>query len=43
MFFTLLDTGLSSVRVRRVFFAMQPLGDLRDSGHIGGGAVMNQS
>lgn len=26
MFFTLLDTGVSSVRVHRIFFAMQQLG-----------------
>lgn len=45
MLFTLLDTGLPSVRINRVFFAVQQLGDLCDSGHIGRSAMnmMNQS
>ena len=45
MLFTFLDTGVSSVCIHRVFFAMQQLGDLRDIGHIGRSAMnmMNQS
>lgn len=43
MLFTLLDTGVSSVCINRVFFAVQQLGDLRDIGRIGRSAmdVMN--
>lgn len=45
MLFTLLDTGVSSVCIHRVFFAMEQLSDLRDIRHIGGSAmnVMNQA
>lgn len=45
MLFTLLDTGVSSVCINRVFFAVQQLGDLREIGHIGRSAMnmMNQS
>ena len=45
MLLTLLDTGVSSVCINRVFFAVQQLGDLRDIGHIGRSAMnmMNQS
>ena len=45
MLFTPLGTGVSSVRINRAFFAVQQLGDLRDSGYIGRSAMnmMNQS
>ena len=45
MLFTLLDTGVSSVRINRALFAVQQLGDLRDIGYIGRSALnmMNQS
>lgn len=44
MLIALLDTGISGVRVHRVFFAMQQLRDLGDVGYIGCGAmdVVNQ-
>lgn len=43
--FPLLDTGVTCVRIDRVFFAVEQLGDLSDIGHIGRSAVdvMNQS
>ncbi len=39
MLFTLLDTGVFCIRLHRVFFAKQQLGNLRDTGHIGGSTV----
>lgn len=45
MLFTFLDTAVSSVRIHRIFFAVQQLSALCDIGHIGGGTrdVMNQA
>ena len=43
--FTLLDTGVTCVRIDRVFVPVEQFSDLGDIGHIGSGAmdVMNQS
>ena len=39
MLCTLLDSGISGIRIHRVFFSMQQLGDLSDIGHIGDSAL----
>lgn len=43
--FTLLDTGVASIRIDSIFFPLEQFGDLGHIDHVGGGAmdVMNQS